>query len=40
MCFISALEVMQFARDAHLANEWMAKNDPVVTGKDTGVSET
>lgn len=31
-----SLEVMQFARDAHLADDWMNQNEHSVTGKDFG----
>ena len=33
-----ALDVLQFARDAHLADEWIAQNELVVKGKDGVVS--
>ena len=36
--FVLALEVMHFVRDAHLAEEWIFKEDLNVAGKDQGVS--
>ena len=32
-----ALDVLQFARDAHLADEWISQNELVVKGKDGAV---
>lgn len=37
---ILALEVMHFARDAHLAEEWIFKEDLNVAGRDSGVCIT
>ena len=35
--FNAALEVMHFARDAQLAEEWIVKEDLNVANKDKGV---
>lgn len=41
ICFLffifKALDVLQFARDAHLADEWISQNELVVKGKDGAV---